>query len=91
MYKKNIDPANNYVTQIVEHTLLKVQVIVEEEISDDNRPPKGPEEFVYFLEDDNDFTIREQCEKICNKMGYKLNAIGEYKRITHSYDVRKLF
>ena len=88
MYKMNSDPvnpANNFVTEIAEHTLLEVEVVLE-----DNRNPEWkPVDFVFFIEDDNDFTIKERCEKICQQMGYTLKAIGEYKRISYTYDVAR--
>jgi len=86
MYKMTINPpAGNFVTQIAEHVILEVEVLMA-----DNRDDEKPaEDFVFFLEDDGDFTIKERCEEICKQMGYTLKAIGEYRRRVYTYDVGK--
>ena len=85
MYKMVDKSPGRYVTQIGQVDLVEVEV----RMFDNRDPDKGTEDWVFFLVEDENSNLREQVEMVCEKMGYTLCEMGDFKRMPYTFEVGK--
>ena len=91
MYKiTNDPPAGNTIVQMVEHKLVEVAVrLIDNRKNPDFSKPEKPEdieEFVLFIEYEEEEGLWKKVSDIVAEKGYTLYGMSEPKRITYQYD-----